>query len=141
MKFTPIDEAQAAKELLLPAGEYPFIVSSAEEQMSKAGNPMLKIKLTVKGRLITDFLLESMKFKLIHFARSVNMVKEYEAGELTSGAVCLRKGILKLDIEEQLGYQPKNVVKDYLVAKDAKPPVVPEAAKPAANAETDEPPF
>ena len=49
MKFTPMTEAEIVSASLLEAGEYPFEVLAASEEISKAGNEMIRVKLAVFG--------------------------------------------------------------------------------------------
>lgn len=118
MNFTPKTEEELARESLLSAGTYPFEVLEAIEQVSKKGNEMIKLKLNVFGQSgeqvhVYDYLLESMAFKLRHFAEAAGLLRDYEAGKLDAQACVGKNGFVKLEIEEQLGYVPRNTVKDY----------------------------
>lgn len=124
MQFQPKTEVEIALENCWPAAEYDFEVISAIDTVSKkSGKPMIKVELRVfsggSERKVTDYLMESMAFKLIHFARSTGMSKEYEAGGLDPMAMQGRSGRVKLKIKEQSGYMPKNEVQDY-IASDKK---------------------
>lgn len=123
MKFTAKTEDQIARESLLDAGEYDFEVANAEDKVSKAGNDMIELTLKVfrpDGGFIPsrDYLMEKMAFKLIHFCKSVGLMPSYDAGTLTAQECVGRAGRLKLVVEEQPGYQPRNAVKDYIAVKD-----------------------
>lgn len=149
MKFTPKSEDELAREALLPAGVYPFEVLSATDALSKSGNEMVKLKLGVFGpngeqAHVYDYLLEKMAFKLRHFAEATGLLARYEQGELTAFACESQQGYAKIEIEEQAGYAPRNVVKDYVKAPEAQP-AAPSAgfadgarARPAPTAKTAE---
>lgn len=136
MKFDPKSAEELVAETLLPAGTYPFEVIAASDEFSKAGNEMIKLKLSVFGNdgdahHVFDYLLEKLAFKLRHFAETTGLLKDYEKGELTAFACNEKAGYVKISIEDSPGYGAKNVVKDYVVpASDAKPA----PAKPAAKA-------
>ena len=134
-QFKPVSEEEAAAESdfeLLPAGVYPFTVIDADERQSKAGNDMIALKLDVFGpkhsRHVYDYLLEKMAFKLRHFASSCGVMDAYEKGTIDVDALVGLDGYVKLAIEERDGYEPRNVVRDYVVKEtpgaklDAKEP-------------------
>lgn len=125
MQFTPKSESELQQSLLLEAGLYPFQVMHAEDAISKSGNEMIKLTLKVwnkdgSERVIYDYLLEAMAFKLRHFCASAGLIGNYEAGNLKA-ADCIGK-LGKVDIIMQSGqpnpmggyYPDKNSVKDYL---------------------------
>lgn len=120
MKFTPKTADELARESLLAAGTYPFEVMEALEKVSQKGNDMIKLKLNVFGpngeqAHVYDYLLESMAFKLRHFAETTGLLKEYDSGQLSPHSCIGKGGFVKLGIEESAGYPPKNAVKDYIV--------------------------
>jgi hypothetical protein len=125
MKFTPRTEEEIKMSKLLHPGLYKYEVINAKERTSKTGNPMIELTLKVyddKGRmfLINDYLLESMQFKLIHFAKSNNLFNEYESGEIKDFHCLNKKGTVEIDIQsgkekpDGTFYNDKNVVKDYI---------------------------
>lgn len=126
MRFAPKTEQELASELVMPAGTYDFEVIEAEEKTSKAGNEMIVVTLKVFGndggfRMVTDYLMEKMGFKLRHFCCTTGLIQAYNAGSLTSGKCEGRSGkvILQIDPERksedgQKTFPPKNSVKDYL---------------------------
>lgn len=152
MQFTPKTEHQLIEESLLPAGEYDFRVISAEDTTSKSsGKPMIALELEVfdengKGRRVRDYLMESMGFKLRHFAFATGLGGAYESGDMGAAQMPERFGKLVLKVEDgKNGYAPRNGVKDYVVPEAdaaastaaAKAPV-----KPATAALSDQdPPF
>lgn len=118
MRFQPMTKDEIETGYLLPDGLYDFEVTEATDQQSKQGNDMLKLRLKVykdNGGFVTvyDYLLEKMKYKLVHFCREAGLENRYESGELTAAECVGRTGKVYLVIERQEGYSPKNTVKDY----------------------------
>jgi len=126
MKFTPRTDEDLAAEGLLPKGEYDFEVQDAEDTTSKAGNDMIKVRLSVldnegtSAHTIWDYLLESMAYKLKSFADATGLSSEYAAGSLQASDLIGRAGRAKIDIDpEKNGYPAKNVIKSYVRAASA----------------------
>lgn len=125
MKFNPMSEEELAKSSLLEPGVYPFEVLAASEELSKAGNEMIKLKLNVFGNSgeqvhVFDYLLEKLAFKLRHFAEATGLLDKYESGTLSELDCENKTGFVKIAMEPgNGGYGPKNTVKDYVV-KDTK---------------------
>lgn len=151
MQFTPKTENQLIAEGLMPAGEYDFRVITATDGTSKnSGKPMITLELEVfdadgRGRKCRDYLMESMGFKLRHFAFATGLGGNYEAGKLEAADMVERTGKLELKVEpEKNGYPARNGVKDYVVpeAGEQPEPKPVKTTKPAAAGPTDdEPPF
>lgn len=133
MRFKPMTEAaadtQASAFRLWPRGIYDFEVSEAKDRISASGNAMIELNLTVYNkeghtRKVYDYLIDSEKtgYKVRHFASSVGMTKEYEAGELDAEALIGKSGKLQLYIkkDKEKHFPDKNSVSDYV-------PVVPGA--------------
>ncbi len=147
MKTNPQSEQAIREAMLLPPGDYDFEVLDAQDKVSKNGNEMIAVKLAVfrpngSRQYVNDYLMEKMAFRLRHFCYAVGIGDKYESGDLAADHCKGRAGRVTLKIEEQDGFDPKNVVKDYVpVQVDAKP--APAAAKlpSAAAASIDEPPF
>lgn len=126
MRFAPKTEQELASELVMPAGTYDFEVTEAEEKTSKAGNEMIVVTLKVFGndggfRMVTDYLMEKMGFKLRHFCCTTGLIQAYNAGSLSAAKCEGRSGkvILQVDPERKSDdgtktFPPKNSVKDYL---------------------------
>lgn len=137
MKFTSKTEDQIMRESLLEAGDYDFEVIEAKDTVSKkSGKEMIALNLKVfrpDGGFVyvRDYLLEAMAFKLIHFCRTAGLGDAYKNGELTADACNGRAGKVRLIIEEQPGYSPRNAVKDYVAPKDGE--AAPTAAAPVAQ--------
>jgi hypothetical protein len=125
MKFEP----KTAKEIdelgLLPVGEYDFLVHEAEDTQSKKGNDMAVVKLLIDGPSgeikIVDYLvaIDSMAYKIRHFAESVGLLAEYEKGEMPAEIMVGKTGKCKLVVAPAKdGYRAKNTVSDYLSASN-----------------------
>ena len=104
---------------LIAAGQYAASVKTAKEKVSKQGNEMIELILTVYGPNgsqvdVFDYLLstDAMQFKVKHFCESAGL--DYERGELQA-TDCENKSVkVNLEIKKQEGYADKNNVKDYL---------------------------
>lgn len=126
MRFNPMSEEELARSSLLEAGTYPFEILSASEELSKAGNEMIRLKLNVFGPSgeqvhIYDYLLEKLAFKLRHFCEATGLLTKYEDGTLSELDCEGKSGFVKIAIEPgNGGYGPKNTVKDYVVKEKAK---------------------
>lgn len=133
MQFKPKTEKQIMDENLLPKGEARFEVLAAEDAKSKNGNEMIHMELRLRSgerqTLAHDYLLEKMAFKLRHFCEATGLIAAYDSGRLTASQCVGKRGKCKIDVDSKGGYDPRNVVKDYLVpdgtvpADDAPPPV------------------
>lgn len=118
--FQPLTEQECLN--LLPDGEYSFLVKDAESTTSKrTGLPMMKLILDVydhKGRAhsVTDYLIESLMYKVKHFCDSVGLEKEYSSGQFTPNDCINKSGMVKIIVDEPSDpkYLPKNAVKDYI---------------------------
>jgi hypothetical protein len=117
MRFTP----QTEEELnpVLPQGIYEAEVIKADEQTSKKGNDMIKLTLKVyasgeKTILVNDYLMEAIGKKLRGFCESAGVLDLYESGMLEAHDCTGRSVNVKLKIEQQDGFSPKNAVVDYL---------------------------
>lgn len=125
MRFTPKSEEELALDNLLPEGKYPFTVKSAEDTVSKKGNAMIKLGLTVYGsgaREVTvfDYLLDNFPDKLFKFCKSVGLEEKYNAGELEPYDCEHREGWAHIKIDPAKdGYGPKNTVSYYIAPGEA----------------------
>jgi len=122
---------EAAVEVI-PAGTYDAVVTAAKDEVSKNGNDMIKLTLTVYTPVsgvtvnVKDYLVFSnaVLYKVKHFCESAGI--DFSKGELEGGE-CVDKNVrVKLDVESQEDYPDKNVVKDYVKRHGA----APVAAKP-----------
>lgn len=140
-KYDVMSEQEAMQERfqLLKEGEYDAVIKHSEDKQSATGNPMMDMTLAVfdeNGRAhdVRDFLVftKSMMWRVIHFAKSASLIKEYESENLCSKTAANKSVRIKLVIEEgslipedklkgkQSGtkYPSKNKVADYLVKED-----------------------
>jgi len=120
MNFQPKTEKQLAEENLIPKGVYPFEVSKAEAKRSKKGNDMIEVEHRVfmpdgSERMLRDWLMAAIGFKLFHFCAYTGLSTQYDAGTLTSHDCVGKSGFLEVAIkEDKTGqYPPQNSVKDY----------------------------
>lgn len=143
LKFTPMSDEEIKRAGLIASGTYDFEVVTAEEKTSKKGNPMIVVSLKVfvggAERPMKDWLLEIFPKKFKHFLYGVGCSRMYDDGDLDPTALVGRTGKVVVGVEEQAGYNPKNVVEDYIVAGKEPEPKKQAAIPPVAV--TDEPPF
>ena len=143
--YTPVTEQEAteARFNLLKEGIYDAVIASSEDKVSaSSGNPMMDMTLQVfdengKPSDVRDFMVftKSMMWKVINFAKSANLLKEYEEGKLCSDIVRNHRVKVKVNIEsgslipaDKLNGKPagskypdKNKIEDYLVNENKKP--------------------
>ena len=126
-------EAASVRELL-PDGDYDFLVAKSTRKISKSGNPMAELQLTLwnaegKPCPVFDYLVFSnvpLNIKKVsHFSKSVGLHAEYKKGELPEELDGLT-GRLTLGTQDAQPnnkggyYPPKNVVVDYLPVGEGK---------------------
>lgn len=130
MRFEPKTEKEVQEMNLRDPGEYDFLVVSAEDKLSGAGNEMAEIKLQMEDAgarnfTLTDYLVGTpgMAFKVRHFAETAGLLAEYEKGNLPAEFMEGRTGRCKVGIQPAQGqYRAKNIVVDY-VGTGARGPV------------------
>jgi hypothetical protein len=127
MRFTPKSEEEIAEAGLLPKDIYDAEIIEAEETVSKAGNPMLKINVKVyrpQGgfTLIFDYLMETMAHKLRHCAYACGFGADYENGVLNAHDLIGRSFKVSVSIVQDKAkqYPPKNQINDYVVDESEK---------------------
>lgn len=148
MRFQPKSEKEIAEMNLWPAGEYGFEIVQSLNNISKSGNEMIELKVKVYNddggyKLITDFLLESLAYKLRHAAEVCGLLSQYEAGELDANDFIGKTGTVKLKIQKDKNgqYPDKNVIADYIadyVVEKAEGKIDPQAPVKSAAAELDD---
>lgn len=121
--ITPEQAMQAATtfEPLRP-GDYDFSIYQAEDTKSAKGDDMLKITLHIllgegRHRTVFDYILgtDNWAWKARHLAESIDMVSQYEQGELDPDFLEGRAGRLKLKIKPASGqFGAGNQVVDYI---------------------------
>lgn len=140
-KYDVMSEQEAIQERfqLLKEGEYDAVIKHSEDKQSASGNPMMDMTLAVfdeNGRShdVRDFLVftKSMMWRVIHFAKSADLIKEYEGEKLCSKTAANKSVRIKLVVKEGnlipedklkdkpsgSRYPSKNKVADYLVKDD-----------------------
>ena len=127
MKFTPKTKQEINEDRMLPAGEYSFQISGAEDTTSKAGNEMIKLTLRVfkpdgKFLLVDDYLLEAVLYKILHLCEATGLKDKYDAGQIAAQDFIGKTGMLKLGVQKSEQYGDKNQVKDYIVDGKAEIP-------------------
>lgn len=126
MQFQPKTEKQIAEENLRPAGVYSFEIVDAIDTVSKKNNEMIKLSLRLYSQggddcgILSDYLLESIAYKLRHAAIACGLQENYESGALTAADFIGKTGELKLGIKkDKTGQYPdQNSIADYVVKKD-----------------------
>lgn len=136
--------------LILPKGEYPARITNAEEQTSKAGNPMLVVSLDVfdgdRTKMVRDYIVTGGEYpadwKIGHLVRSAGLDDD---GDLDPAMLIERPVRVKLKVKPAKGdYQEDNAVDDYLekpADEAAAPPKSATAVPKAAASDDQEPPF
>jgi hypothetical protein len=144
MNFKPKSEKELQQDnerLLLPVRKepYPATVTKAVDKVSKSGNEMIEITLSVfaddgTSRFVTDYLMAAMMHKLFHFAEATGLMDAYSEGTICASDCEGREVFVKLGIDPAKGeFAAKNVVKDYISPKSearheaAKLPPIPPA--------------
>jgi hypothetical protein len=141
------EQAMAGRFQLMKEGVYDAVVTASQDTQSKTGNAMMDITLSVydesgKTHDIRDFLVftKGMMWKVVHFADSAGIMKEYEEGKLCSETAINKSVKVKISMEqgreipeEKLQgkasgsrYPDKNKVEDYVKNEDKKIELNPE---------------
>ena len=135
MRYNP----DAAEQMLQP-GQYAAVVKNATDKVSKSGNDMIELIVTVYGTNGTqvdvfDYLLstDQWQWKVRHFCESAGI--DYAKGELTSDECVDQNVKVNVAIDKgKDGYADKNKIADYL-------PRATEVAVSAAPVKDDDIPF
>ncbi len=131
MRFIPKTEKEISEANLWQPGIYDFEVLeytslgntrvATIDTTSKNGNEMIVLVCRVyhpngQFRIIVDYLLESMMFKLRHAAEACGLLDRYEQGELSASDFIGRFGQAQLGIQKDKGgqYPDKNNIVDYI---------------------------
>ena len=122
MNFQPKTEKECAPPLL-PAGVYAFEIITAVDKISKNNNEMIELKVRLFSpedgeacRVIFDYLMASLAYKLRHCAYAVGVGPKYESGTLTAEDfnMCSGKCLVGIQKDKEGQYPDKNIIKDYL---------------------------
>lgn len=123
MQFTPKTQKELDEANLMPPGDYPAMVMTADDAVSKAGNEMIKLQLQIQTpsgphpKSVWDHLVPNsgIEYKVRHFAYSAGIEALYEQGRYVASDCEGRGCTVTIDIEDASGgYPAKNIVKDYL---------------------------
>jgi hypothetical protein len=118
----PLSREAAKIGDLIPPGNYAFEVIDASDEISKSsGKDMIKLKLKIympdgRERIIFDYLMESVQYKLAHFFECVGLWDKYESGNVNADSCWGKSGELKIYIQkDKTGmYGDRSSVADYL---------------------------
>lgn len=145
IQYEAISEQEAMQERfqLMKEGEYDAVITASTDAISaNSGNSMMDMTVSVydengKSHDVRDFLVftKPMMWKIVHFADSAGILKEYEEGKLCSEVAIGKRVRVKITVEEggeisqdklkgkPLGskYPDKNKVEDYIKKEDQKP--------------------
>lgn len=148
MQFQPKTEKEIEEENLWPIGIYDYEIFKGLDKQSKSGNDMIELGIYIYNdegnrKIVNDYLLEAISYKLRHAAYASGLGDKYEVGSLTGFDFEGTKGQLKLGIQKDKNgqYPDKNVVSDYLTKKDEKPKKVAKASNEMPADLDDEVPF
>lgn len=121
MKFQPKTDAEleAEQAKFKPLkGVYDFEVTDASDEVSTAGNDMIKVTLGVwrpdgSQVLIKDYLLAAMAFKFKHFCEATGMLDRYEAGDVNANDCLNKTGKVELKLKK-VDDKEYSEVRDYI---------------------------
>lgn len=125
MRFQPMDEKEISEANLWPVGEYDFQIFDASDEVSKAGNEMIKLTVDLFNeqgdrRRVFDYLIASSNgmFKVLSFADAVGLRTEYDRGDLQTIDIAQRTGRCKVGIQKDKSgqYPDKNGIMNYIKA-------------------------
>jgi len=125
MRFQPMDEKEISEANLWPVGEYDFQIFDASDEVSKAGNEMIKLTVDLfndqgERRRVFDYLIASNNgmFKVLSFADAVGLREEYDRGDLQTVDIHQRTGRCKVGVQkDKTGQYPdKNGIMNYIKA-------------------------
>lgn len=140
MRFTPLsdEEAVAQSADLWQDGTYDYEIREASEETSAAGNEMIKLEAWVYNlngdrRLVFDYLVSSEKagWKVHAFAASCGLAEQYKSGNLMVADIVGRTGRCQIGTQKATdSYPAKNVIRNYIKAKDASAAARPQSVSP-----------
>ncbi len=128
--FQPFSDEELNAPDLIPIGIYDFEVVKSTRKVSKSGNPMAELNISVwdkegRNHFIFDYLVfSSVKMnikKVSHFSKAVGLGEEYKKGELPEDLERF-SGKVEIGIQDEQpkssgGFYPKkNIVVDYIVS-------------------------
>lgn len=154
MQFVPKSEKEIAESGMWEPGVYGFEVIDevtfgtktivTSDSQSEKGNDMIVLVLKVYNdegqfKIIVDYLLESIAYKLRHAADACGILDKYESGSLCADDFKGKSGNLKLRVgkpttkKDEDGkvikeYAAKNEVGDYVTEKNGEKTELPNKA-------------
>ncbi len=109
---------------LIPDGIYPFEVVDASDEISKAGSEMIKLKLNIflpdgRERIVFDYLLEKLPYKLAHFFECIGKWDKYSSGAFSADDCFGMSGEVKIytQTSKDPAYADKSAVADYMLSE------------------------
>lgn len=121
MRITPRTEKEIAELNLWAPGVYSFQIGSATDEVSKAGNEMIKLAVNVYNaegtcKIVYDYLLETIPHKIRHLCEACGLLDKYESTTIYAQDFEGKTGDLKLAIQKDKGsqYPDKNTIADYI---------------------------
>jgi hypothetical protein len=147
-----VDAEQKARMLLEP-GLYSFEVIEAKSKTSKSGNPMIEMKVGVfpenpnaKPRVLFDYLMPSLAYKVLHFCRETGQPERYANGDLTADHCLGKSGVcyVRIKKDKEGKFPDKNEIGDYGAREKSSKPKsegVGATSKPANDLADDDIPF
>lgn len=108
------------KDELLTDGEYDAIIERIEETMSRAGHPMLAIRLSVEGHMVMDYVVasEATAWRVRRFCEGLGL--DYDSGAIDTAALEGARIRVHVTTEPASGDWPaKNRIDSYSGIKQA----------------------
>lgn len=146
--YKPKSETQLAAEGLFPSGIYDCEVAESIDRPSKAGNPMITLKLNVfdengSMRTVYDCIVPSTNFgerKLRHASDAFGLMDKYEAGTIWADDFSNQMGKIEIGMSKPTPDYPlpKNIVTDYIGRDEATEMQEKKPAKKAVKEEIDD---
>ena len=144
MKYDPKEAIEC-----LPEGQYEATVTETQESVSKKGDPMIVVTLTIYKptggeKTIKDWIVAPW-WKLKKLAKACGRLAEFEGGEFRDGQYVGSTLMVDLEVESSDKYGDQNRIVAYspVERKSAAAGPVRSAAKPSVNSEitSDDIPF
>lgn len=105
-KFNP--ESVQERSFNVPNGDYPFVVVSAEERISKNNNEMISLQLECDVKLDSKLTVyenlvftEKAMFRVKQFCESTGLMEQWQSGELEADDCLGAEGIAHLEKGEK----------------------------------------
>lgn len=124
MRFDP----KEADRPLNACGPFDFEVMRAEEKISKAGNPYIKLMLRIQdcqGQTGTVFDNLATAWKIKNFCETTGLLEKFNIGEITAQDCEKRRGKGTLGIEKSMEHGDKNIVSSYTKKTALVRPIIP----------------